>query len=272
MQGIEFGDAMGCQKDIAAKIVDRGGNYVIGVRAISPRCTTPSNHFSTTTGETATGSKVAVIDTRQSNSAEGVRSNPDYYVAEVPQRKVVLENWPSVQAIGMVISVHRRGEKVTEEVRYYILSEYLKGAQFAKAVRQHWAIENNCHWQLDVLFNEDDRRVRERTLANNLSWLRRVAVSLLKHHPSKDSIKGKQQRKATKSVMESSLPRASAVFSWTKLRAPSVLRGRRRRSRCIGDHWHDGRSGMAFEYLAERACGTFSVVHRQHRFSTIFDR
>ena len=115
-------------------------------------------------------------------------------MAEVPQRKVVLENWPSVQAIGMVISVHRRGEKVTEKVRYYILSEYLKGAQFAKAVRQHWAIENNCHWQLDVLFNEDDRRVRERTLANNLSWLRRVAVSLLKHHPSKDSIKGKQQR------------------------------------------------------------------------------
>jgi predicted transposase YbfD/YdcC len=75
-----------------------------------------------------------------------------------------------------------------------ILSEYLKGEQFAKAVRQHWAIENNCHWQLDVLFNEDDSRVRERTLANNLSWLRRVAVSLLKHHPSKDCIKGKQQR------------------------------------------------------------------------------
>jgi predicted transposase YbfD/YdcC len=78
--------------------------------------------------------------------------------------------------------------------RLLILSEYLKGEQFAKAVRQHWAIENNCHWQLDVLFNEDDSRVRERTLANNLSWLRRVAVSLLKHHPSKDCIKGKQQR------------------------------------------------------------------------------
>jgi predicted transposase YbfD/YdcC len=115
-------------------------------------------------------------------------------VAEVPKREVVFENWPSVQAIGMVISVHCRGDKVTEEVRYSILSEYLKGEQFAKAVRQHWAIENNCHWQLDVLFNEDESRVRERTLANNLSWLRRVAVSLLKHHPSKDSIKGKQQR------------------------------------------------------------------------------
>ena len=53
-------------------------------------------------------------------------------MAEVPQRKVVFENWPSVQAIGRVVSVHRRGEKVTEEVRYSILSEYLKGEQFAK--------------------------------------------------------------------------------------------------------------------------------------------
>ena len=118
----------------------------------------------------------------------------------------------------MVISVHRRGEKVTEEVRYSILSEYLKGEQFAKAVRQHWAIENNSHWQLDVLFNEDDSRVREHTLANNSSWLRRVAVRLLKHHPSKDCIKGKQQRASWK--MESSLPRSSTVFSLTKIRAP----------------------------------------------------
>ena len=89
--------------------------------------------------------------------------------------------------------MHRRGEKVTEEVRYSILSEYLKGEQVAKAVRQHWAIENNCHWQLDVLFHEDASRVRERTLTNNLSWMRRVAISLLKHHPSTDSLKGKRQ-------------------------------------------------------------------------------
>ena len=119
-----------------------------------------------------------------------------YYVAPVPKREAVFADWPSVQAIGMVISVRRQGDVVTEEVRYYILSEYLRGEQFATAVRQHWAIENHCHWQLDVLFHEDASRVRERTLANNLSWLRRVAISLLKHHPCKDSIKGKQQRAA----------------------------------------------------------------------------
>ncbi len=80
--------------------------------------------------------------------------------------------------------------------RYYILSEFLNGNDFAKATRQHLSIENNCHWQLDVLFREDDSRVRERTLANNLSWLRRVAITLLKQHPEKDSIKGKQQQAA----------------------------------------------------------------------------
>ena len=82
---------------------------------------------------------------------------------------------------------------MTEEVRYYILSEDLTGKDFARAVRQHWSIENNCHWQLDVLFHEDASRVRERTLTNNLSWMRRVAISLLKHHPSTDSLKGKRQ-------------------------------------------------------------------------------
>jgi predicted transposase YbfD/YdcC len=93
----------------------------------------------------------------------------------------------------MVISVRTEGDKVTEEVRYYILSDYLTGEEFARAARRHWSIENNCHWQLDVLFCEDASRVRERTLTNNLSWLRRVAISLLKHHPSKDSLKGKRQ-------------------------------------------------------------------------------
>jgi predicted transposase YbfD/YdcC len=187
-------DAMGCQKDIAAKIVDRGGNYVIGVKGNQPTLHDTIESFFDDHWKDGDWFKGRCHRYQTIEQRGGCQVERYYYVAEVPQRKVVFENWPSVQAIGMVISVHRRGEKVTEEVRYSILSEYLKGEQFAKAVRQHWAIENNCHWQLDVLFNEDDSRVRERTLANNLSWLRRVAVSLLKHHPSKDSIKGKQQR------------------------------------------------------------------------------
>ncbi len=60
-------------------------------------------------------------------------------------------------------------------------------------MRGHWGIENSLHWVLDVTFNEDQSRARERRLGDNLSWLRRLAISLLKQHPSKNSIKGKSQ-------------------------------------------------------------------------------
>ena len=72
----------------------------------------------------------------------------------------------------------------------YLSSRYLSGQRFAEAVRGHWGIES-MHWVLDVNFREDDSRTRERTLGNNLSWLRRFAVTLLKRHPDKDSLRGK---------------------------------------------------------------------------------
>ena len=81
----------------------------------------------------------------------------------------------------------------TDETRYDVLSRYLSGKRFSEAVRGHWGIES-MHWVLDVTFREDDSRTRERTLGNNLSWLRRFAVSLLKRHPVNDSLRGKMVR------------------------------------------------------------------------------
>jgi len=81
----------------------------------------------------------------------------------------------------------------TSDVRYYISGCYLSGPRFADAVRKHWGIENSLPWVLDMNFREDESRTRERTLGNNLSWLRRSAISKLKQHPAKDSLKGKLQ-------------------------------------------------------------------------------
>ena len=80
----------------------------------------------------------------------------------------------------------------THDVRYDILRRTLSGPRFGEAVRGHWGIES-MHWVLDVNFREDDSRTRERTLGNNLSWLRRFAISRLKHHPLKESLRGKMQ-------------------------------------------------------------------------------
>lgn len=94
----------------------------------------------------------------------------------------------------MAVRIAETGDGTrSEDVRYFITSRYLSGKRFAQSVRGHWAIENSLHWVFAVTFNEDQSRARERRLADNLSWLRRFAISLLKQHPSKDSIKGKSQ-------------------------------------------------------------------------------
>ena len=102
--------------------------------------------------------------------------------------------WPWIKAIGTAVRIttHPDGTQ-TDEVRYYMLSRFLSGRRFGAAVRKHGGIEP-MHWVLDVTFGEDRTRTRERLLANNLSWLRRFAITLLKRHPEKDSIRGKMIR------------------------------------------------------------------------------
>ena len=104
----------------------------------------------------------------------------------MPRDLAPAKDWPWVKAVGYAVRITRRADGTgSDEVRYY-----LSGKRFGEAVRGHWGIES-MHWVLDVNFREDDSRTRERTLGNNLSWLRRFAVSLLKRHPEKDSLRGK---------------------------------------------------------------------------------
>jgi predicted transposase YbfD/YdcC len=117
-----------------------------------------------------------------------------YYLAKLPGGGPLQKQWPGLRAIGMAISMTRdKDGNERGDVRFFIVSRYLSGERFAQAVRGHWGIENSLHWVLDVTFDEDQSRVRERSLADNLSWLRRFAISLLKQHPSKHSIKGKSE-------------------------------------------------------------------------------
>lgn len=82
--------------------------------------------------------------------------------------------------------------KTTTECRFFIGDKRASAKYYAHGLRRHWGIENNLHWQLDVNFAEDDNRVQKRNAAENLAVLRRLTVSLLKAHPSKDSIAKKR--------------------------------------------------------------------------------
>lgn len=186
-------DAMGCQKQIARDIVGGGGDFVIAVKDNQPRLREAIEaYFHEHLERDYEDLRYRHHET--SERGHGRRDERAYYLTKVPTDLAVKHQWPWVKAIGYAVRVSVDGDgKETDEVRYFILSRYLSGKRFAEAVRGHWAIES-MHWTLDVTFREDDSRTRERTLGNNLSWLRRFAVTLLKRHPIKDSLRGKMLR------------------------------------------------------------------------------
>jgi predicted transposase YbfD/YdcC len=93
-----------------------------------------------------------------------------------------------LRTIGIAIRHSESAKGDTDEVRYFISSLPLGVKRFAACVRGHWGIENTLHWCLDVTFREDESRVRNRVLADNLAWLKRFAISLLKQVDDKESI------------------------------------------------------------------------------------
>ena len=112
----------------------------------------------------------------------------EYYQFEVPDSLPGRSRWKGLRTIGMAIRTSRQGDKETVDVRYFISSLRLGVRRFAQAVRGHWAIENTLHWCLDVTFREDESRVRDRFAADNIAWLKRFAISLLKQQNDKESI------------------------------------------------------------------------------------
>jgi predicted transposase YbfD/YdcC len=186
-------DAMGCQKEIVEQIVASGGDFVIAVKDNQPKLKAAIEAFFHEQIE-RDFEDLQYRCYETSDAGHGRLDERAYYLAKTPRDFAVADAWPEVKAIGYAIRLTQHADgRETSEVRYYISRRYLSGKRFAEAVRSHWSIES-MHWVLDVTFREDDSRTRERTLGNNLSWLRRFAISLLKRHPIEDSLRGKMLR------------------------------------------------------------------------------
>jgi predicted transposase YbfD/YdcC len=104
--------------------------------------------------------------------------------------------FPQLTTIAMVESSIERGDKIETERRSYISSRALSATAFAEAVRGHWAIENNLHWTLDVIFNEDRSRLRIGHGAKNMAVVRHFALNLVRQIADKRSIKRRRKRAA----------------------------------------------------------------------------
>lgn len=185
-------DAIGCQKEIAQQIVTGGGDFVIAVKDNQPKLSDAIKEFFTDHLQRDL-EELQYREYETEDAGHGRIDERSYCLTRIPKDFALKKEWPWVKAIGYAVrlTIHADGRE-THDVRYYILSRYLSGQRFGEAVRSHWSIES-MHWVLDVNFREDDSRTRERMLGNNLSWLRRFAITRLKHHPLKESLRGKMQ-------------------------------------------------------------------------------
>jgi len=187
-------DAMGTQTEIAAKIIERGGDYSLSLKANQPTMLEQTADFF----ETAKAKPCAsvVIETHtEIDGDHGRIETREYGVAAIPEYFTGVERWAGLEAIGYVVRQRDINNVVTTETAYYLLSYSNDVARFAQSVRGHWGVENSMHWSLDVSFNEDQSRVRIGYASENLAVVRHIALNLLKSEKSlKHGITAKRKR------------------------------------------------------------------------------
>jgi predicted transposase YbfD/YdcC len=185
-------DAMGCQKEIAAKIRAGGGDYVLAVKDNQP-------HLLADVQECfAKGLDTEFVGLEHSYHEECSRGHgreEKHLVHTIVNPEGIRDRalWQDLKAITIVYSERQeQGKEPTEEIRYYIGSRAATAKDYTGYVRSHWGIENGLHWVLDVSFDEDQCRMRTDHSAENMALLRRLALCLLKKHGGKGSIRGKR--------------------------------------------------------------------------------
>ena len=177
-------DAMGCQTEIAEKIVEKQADYVLAVKGNQPTLHSGITEFFLDHLEDDFARvRVSRHETRE--KGHGRDEHRTYYVCDVPEGLPDRGRWKGLKRVGVAISDTVRSSKPCDDVRYYILSRRMSARSFGAAVRGHWGIENSLHWQLDMSFGEDRSRVRKDHADANMAALRRLALGLLKNEKNK---------------------------------------------------------------------------------------
>ena len=192
--GIVTIDAMGTQKAIAAQIIEGEADYVLALKGNQETLhEAVIEHILDQWEDDFARVRARRHQTRE--TGHGREETRTYIQMPVPEDLPTPNLWAGLKSIGVVISETRRDGRTADEVRYYISSLPVEAdaATFAHAARSHWGVENGCHWTLDVTFREDESRIREKGLRENMAWLNRFCLSLLKQHPGRRSVAMKRR-------------------------------------------------------------------------------
>ena len=171
-------DAMGCQKEIAAKIRDKGADYVLAVKGNQDHLEEDIIEAFQAVDE---GHSAAKVDTfTEHDKGHGRQETRCTQTMAVPEELRNQAEWRDVRSIARCTRTYQEKGVEKSEVRYFISSLKPYAKRLARAIRSHWGVENGLHWVLDMYFAEDRNRARTGNAAANLALLRRWVISLLR--------------------------------------------------------------------------------------------
>lgn len=188
-------DAMGCQRAIAEKIIDKKADYVLALKGnqsalrddvelfAAEQKANDFKHTIVSRGETVDGDH-GRIETRTTTVIHDV--------AWLQER----HNWPGLKGLVMIESIREIGNKIESETRFYITSLALSANQMGPIVRSHWAVENSLHWVMDMVFRDDECRVRTEHAPANFSTIKHIATNLLRRPSTSLSLRAKRKAAA----------------------------------------------------------------------------
>ena len=181
-------DAIGCQRDIARTILDQKADYVLALKGnqgalredvelfVAEQKSNGFQHATSSRDETVDGDH-GRIETRNTT----VRHD----VSWLQER----HDWPGLNGVVIVDSIREIGRTIERETRLFITSLSLPAKSLAAIVRSHWAVENSLHWVMDMVFRDDECRIRTDHAPANFTTIKHMALNLTRRAPGKDSLR-----------------------------------------------------------------------------------
>jgi predicted transposase YbfD/YdcC len=185
-------DAMGCQRNIAQQILDQKADYVVALKGNQGTLREDIEVFAAE--QKANNFKDTKVS--QDQTVDGDHGRIETRTCTVFHDVAWLQerhNWPGLKAFVMVESTREFNDKIERETRFYITSLVMLANALGPIVRSHWAVENSLHWVMDMIFRDDECRVRTDHAPANFTTIKHMAINLIRKAPGKDSLRLKRK-------------------------------------------------------------------------------
>ena len=185
-------DAIGCQRDIAQKILDKKADYVLALKGNQGSLREDVEVFVAEQKAAGFADTDIARDTTAGGDDGRIETRTTTVIHDVEWLRE-RHDWPGLKAVVMVESVREIGGKTERETRFYITSLVMLAALSGTVVRSHWSIENSLHWVMDMVFRDNECRVRTDRAPANFTTIEHMAHNLLRKGSGKDSLRLKRK-------------------------------------------------------------------------------